>query len=251
MLTAKRNKIIIAFTGVFVLVIAVMIVVLELYDRSTRYDGSGFWEFFTLFAVCSYASAISLKLFFEELASNRIKLWLALPGSRLRYMLRLLWKLFVHISLVSAVYFGIIAATASIKSHTIPHNILVSFLGILQIAAVLVALNVLLYYAVRSKYITLVSIVLPGIRVMSLIKSTFINEVTDTMEYNTAYQEYFLPLGAGFKNLMYGCIPVNPIEQQDFIIFHKLTSVTENLYPLVWSLVVLSMVLYLFSKKEF
>ena len=49
-------------------------------------------------------------------------------------------------------FFGITAIAMSFSSLTLPHNLLVSFLGVLQIVVVLTALNILMFYAVRSKY---------------------------------------------------------------------------------------------------
>ena len=248
MLTKARNRKTLITIFILFLIICVPIV-LMLSMTKEPFDGSGFFIFLVTVLISGYISGLTYLLIGEELDSGRIKLWLALPSSRKDFTLRVCKRLLANATAVSFILYVITIITNSILYDSTPRDPFASVIGILQLTLVLTAFSAFVFVFLRGKYTVLVGVVIPVIRLFIYIKDSIINRMLAGGDNTLDIMELIMPLGTGFRNLVYGYSPI--LAEQRELIFSDMGSLFKNVYPIFWMIVVGVLITYKIKHTDY
>lgn len=211
------------------------------------FDGVGSLLFLSVTLASGYVSIVLYFVLSQDVSNGCIKLWLSCPVSRFSHLLMLWRRVIYNGTLYSILLILLSVAMISVFFGTSPRNIYAVILGSLQLAMAITALSMLLAILIRGTSSIFAAVVIPITRLLIYVRSAFYQR---GMGEDSAgcIAEWLLPMGAGYRNLVFGHCPGFRIQGD---VFNSMASLGPNIYTFVWSLAVLAISAFLYSKKEY
>ncbi len=193
----------------------------------------------------------------EEIGQGRMPFWLSLPQTRLRVFLSTgLAPLAVSYAL-SLILFGGIFIITKIYFPFIPRNIPLVLISMLSWLTVVWAAVMLLSLVVKKVASMLIVFFLSAVASLfgglHEIMQMFPGEAPEALVTITNTIIYIFPADRGYRGVIYGLMPGNAVITENLAFFGVTASIPSIhlIYAFVWSLVLLSIGYWKFSRMDF
>lgn len=191
-------------------------------------------EIVVLALIVHTASVVNL-VFNDELRTNRMKLWVTAPVSKAKLFLKYIIAAVLKLLLNTAVWAAVIILVFFIKYRMPPANMALVVAGVLLTTAVLALSVAMLSVLIKGNLSLALTIIVPWLlSVVQLDPNAF--------SLYGSVVEKIMPVAVGVKSIYCGVFPlINSAE----------VSPVEYVYPVVWSLSVWFVLLYIITRKSY